>query len=353
MSSMASDIEKNRLLTFLKVGLNALPSFLQAEENNRLTLVYFFVASLDLLDAVDQAIPDKKSLIDYIYSLQVLPDSEDPGKNEGFCGFRGSPFLGVSFNPTCAPHTSCIYDFGHIAMTYVALALLRILGDDYSRVNRKAITKGLRHLQQPNGSFSPIAVPSEHDMRFVFCASAISYMLDDWSGVDVDRMVGYILASQTFEGAIGQAPGNEAHGGSTYCALASLTLCGRLNELPRRSDLIHWLVERQVSGFQGRPNKDPDTCYSFWVGASLDLLGVHSDVVNQTLNRGFTLSCQSRQMGGFSKSPEVRPDVLHTYYSLCGLSLQGEPGLQKLFSPLSITKRANDSFLNAQRQNNE
>ena len=28
---------------------------------------------------------------------------------------------------------------------------------------------------------------------------------------------------------------------------------------------------RQKSGFQGRPNKDVDTCYSFWLGASLDV----------------------------------------------------------------------------------
>lgn len=29
-------------------------------------------------------------------------------------------------------------------------------------------------------------------MRFVFCACAISYMLDDWSGVDVAGVVRYI-----------------------------------------------------------------------------------------------------------------------------------------------------------------
>jgi len=25
----------------------------------------------------------------------------------------------------------------------------------------------------------------------------------------------------------------------------------------------------KMAGFQGRPNKDPDACYSFWIGASL------------------------------------------------------------------------------------
>lgn len=34
-------------------------------------------------------------------------------------------------------------------------------------------------------------------------------------------------------------------------------------------NLKRWLIFRQQSGFQGRPNKDVDTCYSFWIGATL------------------------------------------------------------------------------------
>lgn len=37
---------------------------------------------------------------------------------------------------------------------------------------------------------------SENDMRFVYCAAVISYMLDDFSGVDVEKAVNYILNSQ-------------------------------------------------------------------------------------------------------------------------------------------------------------
>ena len=33
--------------------------------------------------------------------------------------------------------------------------------------------------------------------------------------------------------------------------------------------LKSWCLRRQKDGFQGRPNKPVDTCYSFWVGASL------------------------------------------------------------------------------------
>ena len=65
-------------------------------------------------------------------------------------------------------------------------------------------------------------------------------------------------------------------GGSNFCALASLTLMGRLNDVfppgsPARRRLRSWCIHRQYSGFQGRPNKPVDTCYSFWVGSSLEV----------------------------------------------------------------------------------
>ena len=47
-----------------------------------------------------------------------------------------------------------------------------------------------------------------------------------------------------------------------------------------------WSIFRQKSGFHGRPNKPVDTCYSFWVGASLK--------VRNSL--AFTLSVQKIQI---------------------------------------------------------
>lgn len=63
-------------------------------------------------------------------------------------------------------------------------------------------------------------------------------------------------------------------GGWTYCAIASLCLMGRLEEAlsQRELDRIRrWCIMRQQSGFHGRPNKPVDTCYSFWVGATLEV----------------------------------------------------------------------------------
>lgn len=51
---------------------------------------------------------------------------------------------------------------------------------------------------------------------------------------------------QTYEGGLGGEPGNEAHGGYTFCGLAALMLVDQAHQLdlPR---LIHWAVHMQVS----------------------------------------------------------------------------------------------------------
>ena len=66
-------------------------------------------------------------------------------------------------------------------------------------------------------------------------------------------------------------------GGSTFCGIASLVLMGKLQQAFSPTELEglkRWCLQRQQSGFQGRPNKPVDTCYSFWVGASLEVRGV-------------------------------------------------------------------------------
>lgn len=257
-------------------------------------------------------------------------------------------------------------DDGHLAMTYSALCVLVILGDDLSRVNRKAIVRALRKLQTPDGSFACTS-DSESDMRFLFCACAISTFLNDWSGVDVEKARAYIVGAMGFDFAYGQSPCEESHGGSTYCAVASLALMERLSDLgfpPGRGlkeaagyvsavkgdddphvlttqaqGLLHWLTQRQVSGFQGRINKDQDSCYSWWIGSSLQMLG-YFEMVELVHLKGFVLSCQHAATGGFAKHPDHSPDALHTYFSLCGLAFAGVEGLEKPHCALGITLRA-------------
>ncbi len=60
-------------------------------------------------------------------------------------------------------------------------------------------------------------------------------------------------------------------GGSTFCAIASLFLMGKLEILSANQieKLKLWCLNRQTTGFNGRVNKPWDTCYSFWIGSTL------------------------------------------------------------------------------------
>ena len=298
-------------------------------DTNRMTLVHFCVHALDLLgvwdddqDVLRQELQlDKVLIIEWIYSLQQCNG-----------GFIGGTFLGSAPSPNSVssePPSSCNHNHSHIAMTYTALATLATLGDDLERVNRLGIRATLCALQRSDGSFQCIVGDDscEHDMRFLYCACAISHMLQDWSGLDTDRAVQYICDCRNpWDGAFALiSGGQEGHGGSTFCAVASLTLMGRLDEVLDRSphanwrkDLIRWCVHRQVEGMQGRPNKDQDTCYSFWIGASLRLLG-RDDLLDHRALRTFVMKCQT-SVGGFGKIIGAPPDVLHSFYSMAYLS---------------------------------
>eukprot|EP00899_Mesostigma_viride_P001985 jgi/Mesvir1/11788/Mv00152-RA.1 len=276
-------------------------------------------------------------------------------------GFRGSfAMAGALFSPGGAPSTN-EGDLPHLANTYAALALLTLMGDDLARVHRPGIARLLGALQHPDGSFSGVSCGGERDLRFVFSAAAVCTLLGSWEGMDQDRAYAFIRRTQSHDGAFGLSPGLESHGGSTYCAVASLALLGRLDEAVAggphgiytpllatqhtplvtgglaASALARWCVMRQtaVGGLQGRINKPADSCYAFWLGASLSLLGAEGLIARDDL-RGFLLSCQNEKYGGFSKSPYQAPDLLHTFYSLCGLSLLGNDGLCALDCKLGI-----------------
>jgi len=145
-------------------------------------------------------------------------------------------------------------------------------------------------------------------------------------------------------------PGAESHGGATYCAIAALKLMGYITDDPDSKrpscsvidfpSLVEWSLWKQGldGGFQGRSNKHSDTCYSFWVGGSLKLMGFH-DFYDRDALRHFLFSCQSKY-GGFSKEPGEIPDIYHGYYGLCGFSLLEEAGLNPLCCELGISEQA-------------
>lgn len=316
--------------------LNILPARLASHDSTRVTIAFFAVNGLDVLDSLHLLSDSfRTDIINWIYSLQVVPK---PGARP--CGgIQGSSTLNVLNPPECCGLEA--YRWGHLAITYTGIAVLVALGDDLSRLDRRAIVEGVAAVQRPDGSFSATIDGSEHDMRFVYCAAAICAMLNDWGRVDRRKMAEYIRKSIRYDYGISQHYEMESHGGTTFCAIAALELSGQLDILSptERAKIVRWLMFRQQDGFQGRPNKPVDTCYSFWIGATLKILNAF-ELTSYKDNRQYVMSTQDKTVGGFSKWPGSHTDPFHTYFGICGLSFLQEPGLQPVEPALNISKRA-------------
>ena len=302
--------------------LKGLPAALQTAEASLGTLVYFAVNSLAMLRRLDSLGAEKKqALIDWIYSLQVEPP-ELGGFRSSFCDFTPNHSVEES----------------HLAMAYSYMASLLILGDDLSRVDKARMLEMVKKMQLEDGSFMGHTHNSEADIRYVFCAAAITRMLGDNGGIDVEKAIEYTLNCQTYEGGFAHAPGDEAHGGATYCALASLDLWNALDRIRNKKMLAYWLSQRQDDGFNGRTNKVTDTCYSFWIGASLRVVGWYDEIVDKERLIAFIFSNYC-DVGMFRSSPGVEPDTLHTHFSLCGLSLAGYSEVEPIHPALGFVMK--------------
>lgn len=292
-----------------------------------MTGLFFTISGLDILNGLDESIPDKQALIDWIYTQQVLPISESLYGNSGFRACS-----------TMASDSESEWDYGNLASTYSALGILLILGDDLSRVNKQNLVNALRQLQNDQGSFRSHRECNEADMRFLFCACAISAMIGRWDGVNKELATQFVRNSMSYDSGIGLYRGIEGHGGSTYCAISALFLMGTLDQLPYKDKLLEWLVDRQEEGFNSRPNKFPDSCYGYWIGLTLQILN-HLDFITPENHWEFYKECEF-EYGGFSKYPNNPPDLVHGYLSLCTLSLMGVSNLQPIYGPLGISLRS-------------
>lgn len=338
MNSNQNHLEIKKHAKYFLRFLNLLPPRLASNDSTRVTIAFFSVSGLDTLNHLDLLSSDEqKSIIDWIYHLQFVPATSSKAR----AGIQGSSILNAKVSGTECGLES--YKYGHLAMTYTGIAVLLALGDDLSRLDRKAIIEGVASVQQKDGSFSPTLQGNEHDMRFVYCAACICYMLDDWTGVNIDKMVEYIRRSIRYDYGISQHDEMESHGGTTFCALAALELSGRLHELSQKEieRVTRWLMFRQEEGFNGRPNKPIDTCYSFWIAAALKILNA-LELTNHKLNRDYLMSCQNTTVGGFSKWPGIQTDPFHSYFGLCGLSFLNERGLLPINPCLNISIRSHE-----------
>ena len=129
------------------------------------------------------------------------------------------------------------------------------------------------------------------DIRGVYCSLVVADILDILSDNKEfsDGIGHFLLGCQTYEGGFCCSPYGEAHGGYTFCALASFYILSKIGDESYKSinylKLAEWLSNRQVEdlgGFNGRINKLIDSCYSYWVGACFELI----DILTQMSGNG-------------------------------------------------------------------
>ncbi|KZV92530.1 terpenoid cyclases/Protein prenyltransferase [Exidia glandulosa HHB12029] len=296
-------------------------------DTSRMAVGFYCIASLDVLGVVEQRLMEheRESIPQWIWRQHI--------RGAYGAGFRGSTSMTAEawLNlDNAASSRLATYNQPDLIMTYTALLLLSIFRDPFTHLDRSGLVKFIGSCQQADGSFTVHPGEGDADLRTSYCAFAIASMLEDWSSINLEHGVDFILRCQSYEGGFGQAPGQEAVGGTTYCALAALALAAASPSAPPSTTLsstandavLRWLIMKQrdaAGGFCGRTEKVADACYSFWCGAALAVLG-HADLVDTERNAAFLALCQTKY-GGLAKAPDELPDPFHTYMALASLSI--------------------------------
>ncbi|KAF8637723.1 hypothetical protein AX17_002626 [Amanita inopinata Kibby_2008] len=354
--------KKSHLQFLIRHLIQGFPARYISQDASQPWLLYWTLQAFSILQ-VGLDPENKQKSIDRIMSWQH-PDG-------GFCGGPGQ-----------APH---------LLPTYAAVCSLAIAGRSgpgggWDEVDRDKMYKFFMSLKQKDGSFL-VARHAEVDVRGIYCMIVSAMLLGILTPELVEGTAEFVASCQTYEGGFSSASQpyfstasgspllrwprpslGEAHGGYTFCSLASwVALQPTLDHANNRSsenkpsidvsNLLRWLVQMQgneieLGGFRGRTNKLVDGCYSWWCGGSFALLGalgVHndaggagdhrdeeasgpydiyedhwSDVDDSLYNRKalqeYLLYASQHPAGGLRDKPPKAADAYHTMYCLAGLS---------------------------------
>jgi protein farnesyltransferase subunit beta len=294
-------------LEFLTAHLFKLPKHFSSLDASRTWLAYWLSHSIRLLDENRIKIYESR-IRSFIASCQFVSG-------------------GIGGGPGQLPHLAAVYS-GTAAL---------LLASSIEAINKTTLYNFLLRMKKSSyrlGGFR-MHEDGECDLRGTYCAVAVASVCNLLTDDMVENVEGYVLSCFTYEGGIAGDTGGEAHGGYTYCGLATLAiLTERLGvdffkrEERRWLKLLDWLMKRQKyfeGGFCGRTNKLVDSCYSFWIGASIEItidiltkIGVPADASWKSMHvvKSYILNCCQNESGGFVDKPGKAPDFYHTCYSL-------------------------------------
>jgi geranylgeranyl transferase type-2 subunit beta len=212
----------------------------------------------------------------------------------------------------------------HLLYTLSAIQILVMADYDVRQLSTEDIIQFIVSLQQEDGSFAGDQW-GEIDTRFSYCALSALSLLSSFDRIDLSKAVEYIASCQNLDGGFGSMMGAESHAGQVFCCVGALSIAKSLHVI-RHPDLLGWwLAERQCDsgGLNGRPEKQADVCYSWWILSVLCILG-RMNWINRDKLASFIAKAQDPDDGGIADRPDDMPDVFHTFFGLAGLSLLGK-----------------------------
>ncbi|ORY42982.1 Farnesyltransferase subunit beta [Leucosporidium creatinivorum] len=245
----------------------------------------------------------------------------------------------------------------------------------WDMIDRKGMYNFLMSVKQPDGSFI-MHKGGEVDVRGCYCALTIATLLNILTPQLAANTSTFIASCQTYEGGLASSshpftsssltpPLGEAHGGYTFCAVASWAMLRpfsnekspafkkelNLKSLMRWSSLVQ-AMPIEGGGFRGRTNKLVDGCYSWWCGGLFGVFGgllaeetgeevAFRDVFDRRALQEYVLLAAQNPGGGLRDKPGKGPDGYHTCYNLAGFSA----AQHKYTLPASAVDKCREDFV--------
>ncbi|KAL1993044.1 hypothetical protein VTN49DRAFT_3801 [Thermomyces lanuginosus] len=385
---------------FLRCLKTLLPHHYTSGDSNRVLLAFFTVAGLDLLGVLQSntTAEERQGYIDWLYHCQH-PSGGFRGFTGTIFGdnsVRNSE--NEAWDPATVPATFLALetllilgdDLSRVDRTACLQWLPRLQREDGSFGELLGVDGKIEGGRDLRFCYCAAGI------RYILRGKQSDLPRD----IDVDKLVSYIVSCQTYDGGLAESPFCESHAGLTYCAIGALSFLRRTSDIPVTVNvlapkthefeaLLRWLLSRQTTeldveesdedsqagdrktapttspetavetepvpvriqnlppitpseerwaGFNGRLNKIADTCYSFWVIGTLDILG-QASLIDAASHRRYLLEKTQHLMGGFGKCVGDPPDLYHAYLGLVSLAILNEPGLATVDATLCASRR--------------
>eukprot|EP00906_Rhabdomonas_costata_P018525 RCo027041 len=222
---------RDKTVPWLLASLQKLPASICYLDCSRTWILYWVLHALELLgwDLVEEeakpgfSFPVTSAAI-VKWISKCFTRCTDPVTGEVYGGYGGGPV-----------------QLPHLAPTYAAVCALCIIGtpEAYESIPKEELLRWLLRLKTPEGSLR-MHEGGEVDVRAIYTCLAVATLCNLRTPELELGVADYLLRCQTFDGGMGSEPYDEAHGGYTFCGLASLLLLrstARL-DLPR---LVRWV----------------------------------------------------------------------------------------------------------------